>query len=149
MDDDPALTLQDALGKFHERNAARFSERDLSPEAATFFRCHDTAHVVFGCDSSVFGEGTVKLFTIFGTTLGFIGHLRGYAEADALSLFRQYPAIHVFRQVFRLMVFMPVIVLRARRMRKLWPWLDHDAYLDRTLAEIREEFGIRVVRMPR
>ncbi len=148
MDEDGKLTLREALEKFRQRNAAMFSERDLSPEAETFFRCHDTVHVVFGCDTSLFGEGVVKLFTIFGTTLGFVGHLKGYAEADAFSLFRQYSVLHVMRHISRLIAIMPLVVFRAKRMKKPWPWSDHGEYLDRTLEGIRAEFGIRVLRMP-
>lgn len=148
MDDDDKLTLREALERFRQRNAAMFSARDLSPEAETFFRCHDTAHVVFGCDTSLFGEGVVKLFTIFGTTLGFVGHLKGYAEAEAFSLFRQYSVLHVIRHIARLIAAIPLVIFLAKRMKKPWPWSDHDEYLGRMLEDIRAEFGIRVLRMP-
>lgn len=74
---DENLTLKEAIKKFNATNYKQFSKRDISQEAKDFFRCHDTAHVVFGCSTSITGEGTVKIWTIFGTTLGFWKHLHG------------------------------------------------------------------------
>jgi len=42
-----------------------------------------------------FGSPRRCVWTMFGTTLGFWRHLRGYAEVDALSLFRQYSLRHM------------------------------------------------------
>jgi hypothetical protein len=33
-------------------------------------------------------------------------------------------------------------------MRKRWPWRDHDAYLDRAVADVRRELGIEVLAHP-
>ena len=119
----------------------------MSPEAEQFFRCHDTAHVVFGCNTSIFGEGVVKLFTVWGTSLGFFKHISGYSEADAFSLFRMYSFGHVIRNVWRVFVVIPKVFIRSKQMTKPWPWSDHEQYLDVPLKEIREEFGIKVIGM--
>lgn len=145
MNDDPTLTLRQGFERFAKANQAILSSRETSEEADRFFRCHDTAHVIFGCDASLFGEGTVKLWTIFGTTLGFWNHVRGYSEADAFSLFRQYSRRHVARNIVSLIANVPRTITRARRMRKRWPWWEYEAYLDMPLAEIRAEFGIETV----
>jgi len=146
MKDNPRLTLREGIEKFCKKNAALFSERDLSPEAEKFFLYHDTAHVVFGCGTSLFGEGIVKIFTIWGTTLGFWGHLAGYSEANAFSLFRQYSVRHLARNIGRLILAGPRAIVRARRMTKPWPWSDHSQYLDMPLEDIRREFNIKVFR---
>jgi ubiquinone biosynthesis protein Coq4 len=139
---DTEVTLRVALEDLRERNLKYFTSRDVSPEAREFFRCHDVAHVVFGCNTTIVGEGTVKIWTIFGTTLGFWNHIRGYAEADAFSLFRQYSWAHVAKSIARLVVTTPRAILRARQMTKPWPWASHDGYLDRQLTEVRSEFNI-------
>ena len=79
------ITLREALKKFNSINAEYFSSRDISPEALEFFRRHDIAHVIFDCNTTLLGEGKVKLWTVFGTTLGFWKHMRAYSEADAFS----------------------------------------------------------------
>lgn len=142
--DDPALTLSEGLERYFAANARLLTTRDVSEEAAHFFRCHDVAHVVFGCDTTLLGEGTVKLWTIFGTTLGFWRHLRGYSEAEAFSLFRQYSRRHIASNIGRLVLSVPGNIKRARRMRRRWPWSEYEPYLGRTLSDIRSEFDIEV-----
>lgn len=142
--DDPSVTLREGLERYRAANATVISAREVSPEAAQFFRCHDVAHVVFGCDTSLSGEGTVKLWTIFGTTLGFWKHLRGYSEASAFALFRQYSRHHLVKHLGRLLRSIPGTIQRARRMTRPWPWSDHDGYLDCGIDDIRAEFGIEV-----
>lgn len=139
----PNITLREAIEEFNSRNSQYFSDREVSPEAQDFFRRHDVAHVVFDCNTSILGEGKVKVWTIFGTTLGFWKHLKGYSEASAFSLFKQYSWGHLFNNVFKLIVAAPRTISRARRMKKPWPWSSYESYLDVPLAEIREEFKIR------
>jgi ubiquinone biosynthesis protein Coq4 len=145
MNDDSALILREGVKRFCEGNAAVFSERDMSSEASEFFRCHDTAHVVFGCDTSIFGEGILKIFTICGTTLGFWKHVKGYADADAFALFRQYSWRHLVGHIFKLVANVPRAFIHAKQMSKPWPWADHSLYLDRSIKEIRREFNIKVI----
>lgn len=145
MNNPHAITLREALHEYYQKNIIVFSDREISPEAQEFFRCHDVAHVVFGCDTSPFGEGILKLFTIFGTTLGFWKHVSSYNDANAFSLFRQYGMLHVLKNTFRLIPKVPVVILRAKRMSKPWPWAEHSEYLDKPVAEIRQEFNIMTI----
>jgi len=135
-------TLRTELAAFLAANSTYFSDRELSVDAQEFFRCHDIAHVVFGCDATIVGEGKVKIWSIFGTTLGFRKHLQGYSEADAFGLFRQYSWSHIARSMVRVIRETPRAILGARRMQKRWPWAIHDEYMDMPLAQIRAEFGI-------
>ena len=135
------LTLREELRALLCSQPRTVDERPVTAEVAQFFRCHDTAHVIFGCDTSLFGEGVVKLFTIWGTTLGFRGHLAGYAEADAFDLFRQYSARHLSQQIGSLVRVLPEARRRARRMHAPWPWSEHEQWLDTPIAEIRDASG--------
>lgn len=145
---DSQLTLREAVERLWAENSARFSHRDMSPEAQEFLRCHDTAHIVFGCDTSIYGEGALKIFTIFGTTLGFWGHISAYADADAFALFRNYSWRHILKDISGLIVSIPRTYLHARQMRRPWPWSDHNAFMDRSIEEIRNEFNIKPVSRP-
>ena len=77
------ITLQQGLDIFQEKNMKYFSERPMSYKAKTFLASHDIAHVVFGCDTTIYGEGVVKVWTTFGTTLGFWKVVGGYNDANA------------------------------------------------------------------
>ena len=140
-----SISLREGLERYYARNAGLFGDRDHSAQAQAFFRCHDVAHVVFGCDTSLLGDGIVKIYTLFGTTLGWRGHLAGYSEASAFSLFRQYSVAHVLRNLPRLIVAIPRALIHARRMHRRWPWADHEAYLEWSLSAIRREFNIVVI----
>ena len=76
QDPDAKMTLEEALQEYYQANADILYRGDKSVDSVDFFRCHDVAHVVFGCDTSLMNEAMVKTWTVFGTTLGFWGHIR-------------------------------------------------------------------------
>ncbi|MEQ9306394.1 MAG: hypothetical protein RJQ14_20955, partial [Marinoscillum sp.] len=69
MDED--FTLRQGLQQFYEEHMGYLShnKEGIPENIKNFFKSHDIAHVLFGCDISLFGEGAVKIWTIFGTTL--------------------------------------------------------------------------------
>ena len=142
------LTLREGLDRFRSRYTDQLSHdlRNTSEKARIFFESHDIAHVLFGCDISLFGEGSVKVWTIFGTSLGFWKHIKGYQEASAFSLSGNFKLIQILTNLFKLLVFIPVIIVRACRMNKRWPWNNYDFYLDIPLSEIRKEFNIKILK---
>ena len=142
------ITLRQGLEQFYEDNKDYLSynknKQGISREADTFFKSHDIAHVLFGCDISLFGEGSVKIWTIFGTTLGFWKHIKGYKEANAFDLSRNLSFTHIIGNIFKLLFFIPVLIIRARNMHKPWPWAEFEPYLDTPISEIRKEYNIHV-----
>jgi len=142
------ITLKQGLEIFHKEYKYHLSHnaKGISKEAQSFFKSHDTAHVLFGCDISLFGEGAVKIWTIFGTSLGFWKHVRGYHDAGALGLSKNFTFLNIFKNIFKFLFSIPVIIFRAKQMRKKWDWKEHESYLDTPLSEIRKEFNIKVLR---
>jgi ubiquinone biosynthesis protein Coq4 len=139
------ITLQQGLDKFQEKNLKYFSDRPMSDEAKAFLSSHDIAHVVFGCDTTIYGEGVVKVWTTFGTTLSFWKVISGYNEVNAFELFKAYSFRHVAGNILRFLVIIPTVIERARKMKKPWTWLNYESYLNKPIAEIRREFNIRIV----
>ncbi len=135
------MTLQEGIKRFNKKNA-HLTGDNMSEEVRQFFRCHDAAHVIFGCNTSMFGEGIVKTWTLFGSDLGLLAMLKGYRAASAFELAKKYSWRHVCKNIFRLIATMPKVAIRAHRMNKAWPWHNFDKYLDQELDVIREEFGI-------
>ena len=146
--EDSRITLRQGLAQFYQEHQEYLSHNkdNNSKEAESFFRSHNVAHVLFGCDISLYGEGSVKIWTIFGTTLGFWNHLKGYREANTFTLSRNFSVIHFFSHIFKFLIAIPVIIIRSSRMSKRWPWSEFDAYLDRPISDIRREFNIKVLR---
>ena len=136
------VTLREAFSEYHRKNSRIVSATEISNNSEIFFNCHDIAHVVFDCDTSLRGEGVVKLWTIFGTTLGFSLHVKEYAEANAFELFRKYRLRHILASVPQVIIVSPVVISRALKMKRKWPWVSYDEYLDISITEIRKEFNI-------
>jgi len=107
---------------------------------------HDIAHILFGCDISLHGEGTVKLWTIYGTPLGFWNHIKAYNKANAYALPKPYNFMHVANNIFKLLFAILVVIYRAMSMTKRWPWHKFEPYLDVSISEIRKEFNIKIAR---
>ncbi|MEQ8472603.1 MAG: Coq4 family protein [Marinoscillum sp.] len=141
------ITLRQGLEQFYEAHMGYLShtKAGLPGEVKSFFMSHDIAHVLFGCDISLFGEGAVKIWTIFGTTLGFWDHLKAYKKANAYELAGSFTLIHVATNIFKLLLSIPVIIIRSKRMAKPWPWSGFETYLDTPISDIRKEFNIRVL----
>lgn len=142
------ITLREGLEIFHRAYKDHLSHNKIgiSSEAQAFFKSHDIAHVLFGCDVSLYGEGVVKIWTIFGTTLGFWKHITGYKDANAFELSKNFTLVHIVKNIFRFLFSIPTIIIRARQMHKAWDWTGFEPYLDTSISEIRKEFNIRVLR---
>ena len=48
---DSTLTLESGLAEYYASRDDLVGGRGVSREAREFFRCHDAAHVVFGCST--------------------------------------------------------------------------------------------------
>ena len=141
------ITLRKGLEKFRNEYKDHLSheKNDASTEAKAFFRSHDIAHVLFGCDITLYGEGAVKIWTIFGTTLGFWNHIRRYQDANAFELSKDFTILHVVKNIFKFLIAIPKIIFRAKQMSKLWNWIGFEQYLDVPISKIREEFNIKIL----
>ncbi len=140
-------TLRQGLEKFYKEQESQLSHKKegIPVEVKAFFQSHDIAHVLFGCDITLFGEGAVKIWTIFGTTLGFWNHMKAYRKANAFELSRNFSVAHVVSDTVKLLVFLPVLIIRSKKMSKPWPWSGFERYLDTSISEIRKEFNISVL----
>ena len=147
MTEEKDITLREGLERFYEEYQPDLSHKKegLPDEDRSFFRSHDIAHVLFGCDITLFGEGSVKIWTIFGTTLGFWDHIAAYKQADAYELATHFSFAEVVTNIFKLLFSIPVLIIRAKRMNAPWPWSDFEAYLDTPVSELREKFNIQVL----
>ena len=140
-------TLRQGLEIFYQDYKSQLSHENeaLPGDVKAFFRSHDIAHVLFGCDISLYGEGAVKIWTIFGTTLGFWNHIGAYKRANAFELSRSFTFSHVLGNIFKFLIAIPTLILRSKKMSKPWPWNAYDPYMDKSIAEIRREFNIQIL----
>ena len=143
-DPESALTLAEGLREYYASRDDLSGGRGASAAAQEFFRCHDAAHVVFACDTTLPQEGVVKLWSFFATDAGF-GLLGDYNLPESREIYQTLTLREELHAARVSLAALPRILWRARQMRRRWPWREFDAYLPVTLREIRREFGIRVI----
>ena len=140
---DSQQTLREALEEYRRVNAAVLDEP--GEEAAAFFQSHDVCHVIFGCDTSIGQEAAVDTWSMMGTDVPLREYLSYLARPEAVDILRRAGYGRVARESLAALPHIARVMRNARRMHKKWPWTGHEAYLDRTLASLRAEFGIRLV----
>ncbi len=141
---DTPLTLESGLAEYYASRADLAGGRGASTAAREFFRCHDAAHVVFGCSTTLINEAIVKMWSFFGTT-GGLGLLRDYRLPEAKEIYEQIPRSLIAPTALRSARAVPQVIARCIRMHRRWPWSDFDAYRKLGLRELRREYGIRVL----
>jgi len=140
---DSPQTLAEAIAEYYAANPELAKGRAMSPEAQHFFRCHDAAHVVFGCSTALDDEATVKIASVFGTTAG-LRVLKGYRLHESRQIYKQISPRAAFTTIAHSVIVVPRTLLRCLRQRSPWPWAEFEQYLSVPLRDIRHRFGIVV-----
>lgn len=139
------ITLEQGIAEYRALNPGLDSARRATPEGAEFFRCHDVAHVVFACDTSLLNEAMADAWTLFGTTVTlrqFLGFMKIQEHKGIIERIG-WPAV-ILKFLKAIPVFL-LIALRSTTMTKHWPWDSFSGYLQTPLGEIRREFHIRPI----
>jgi hypothetical protein len=137
-------TLAEGLAEYFAAHPDLKREAHLvSAEARQFFRSHDIVHVLYGCGTSMPDEAIVKLASLFDTT-GGLQVLRGYTHHETLDIYRRLPFSSTLLALLMAPFLLARTIWRCSRQARRWPWADNERYMDRSLAELRSDFGIRV-----
>ena len=144
-DPETPQSLREGLSEYYASDPTLLAPSNVPGEIAIELRAHDASHVVFGCDTSVRGEVVLARWSLLGAEGAFRIYLRGLRSKETRFLFADF-----FRKVRPLMLLAATFdgaraIIRSFSMRRRWPTLDWERHADRPLAEIRREFGIRVV----
>jgi hypothetical protein len=144
---DSALTLAEGLEEYYAANEGVVSRpRDMPPESCGLFRSHDMCHVIFGLSTSLDDETMADVRTLFSCDVGW----RRYStyllqDEQAKALFKQLGYLKAISATLQAVPRIWRAFIESRRMKKPWPWSPPDSYLTRSLANLRDEFGICVM----
>lgn len=144
---DSTQTLAEGLAEYYLINRSNIARpSDLPPESAALFRSHDMCHVIFGLDTTLADEAMADIRTLLSCDVGARHYVTYLAkDAQAQAILKQ---VGFFAFVWGTVIAVPRIVrawTAARKMTKRWPWLPPEEFQQRTLADLRREFGIRVI----
>lgn len=144
---DSALTLAEGLEEYYAANAGIVSRpRDLPPESYGLFRSHDMCHVIFGLGTTLDDETLADVRTVFSCDVG----LRRYTvyltqDKQAKALFKELGYLKALQATMQAVPRIWRAFLESRRMKKRWPWSPPESFQTRSLADLRDEFGICVM----
>ena len=149
LNPESTLTLREALTEYYEVNASLLKLQDLPDDAAEMFRRHDVGHVIFGCDTSLRGETLIDTWTIFGSTAGVRGYAEYFKYPQVNAIFAEAGFMSIAVEFLRCMPDVFRVAYRGLRLKRKWPWVEHESFLERPLNEIRHEFKIVPIPAPR
>ena len=111
------MTLEQGLRVYYDDRDDLVGGREPSQATKKFFRCHDVAHVVFGCSTRLDNEAMVELWSFFGTTAG-LSLLSDYRSPESQEIYETIPWSAVPGTTIRTLVTAPRIAFRYMKMSK-------------------------------
>jgi hypothetical protein len=144
---DSCQTLAEGLAEYYAANEGIITRPiDLPPESTGLFLCHDMCHVIFGLDTTLVDEAMADVRTLLSCDVGAMRYFR-YLRHDrqAQALFAKIGYGRSVRTTVRAIPRIARAFVEAFRMRRRWPWTPPASYVNRSIAELRLEYGIRVV----
>jgi hypothetical protein len=144
---DSTQTLAEGLAEYYALNEGRLAlPQDLPAGSAALFRCHDICHVIFGLDTTLADEAMADTRTLLSCDVGWARYA-DYLGSDpqAQAIFRQVGYLTAIVATIRTSPRIGRAVWEAWRMPKRWPWDPPALFMGRRLADLRAEFGIRLI----
>ncbi|MGH6845554.1 MAG: hypothetical protein ACRECU_12735 [Methylocella sp.] len=141
------MTLAEALAEYYAANTARvLRPSDLSQASAELFRSHDMCHVIFGLDTTLADEALADTRTLLSCDVGVRKYVRNLTtNPEAKAIFKE---VGYLKAIWITILAVPRILRAIReawKMPKKWPWTAPPAFHNRTLSDLRLEFGIIVI----
>ena len=144
-------TLREAIEEYHRylTHLGRKVLSDSPDDAKTVWRYHDASHALFGHDTSIEGEATLDFWVLFGTDFSW-QVLREYQQIPEIknlsrAIITQLGVLFIPKLYWRNRRALWQVIRNSRQMTKKWPFEIPVASLDRTLADLRAEYGITLL----
>ncbi|MGN6516567.1 MAG: hypothetical protein ACTHLR_12105 [Rhizomicrobium sp.] len=147
QEQDSPLTLAQGLGEYYRANGGRvLPPASLPPESAALFKSHDICHVIFGLDTSLYDEAMADTRTLLSCDVGFARYT-GYlvTNKETQAIFKEIGFGAALWGTLKTLPRMARALRENFRMAKKWPWVPPEEYMERSLGDLRREYGIRVI----
>lgn len=143
LDPNSTQTLREGIRELRTyEGATHDASENVALDLADAIDMHDAIHVLFGCPTSLFGEIIAHVWTALGTTVKMQEMHRVSRHDDHRQALSK---IGYRRLIATWLVNFPSILttlICAMRMQLRWPAEDFILYLDQRLCDLRENFGI-------
>jgi hypothetical protein len=139
-------TLAEGLEEYYRVNRDVVSRpATLAPTSAALFRSHDLCHVIFGLDTTLADETMADTRTLLSSDVGWRTYAGYLNDPLAQAVFKELGLGRALLATLRTLPRILQAIGETWRMTKKWPWRPPESYQTRTLADLRREFGIRVI----
>ena len=124
---------------------------------SSLIRDHDATHVIFGLDTTLEEESMLDSWVIWGTQYKF-SYLNQYRKLPDLkefnkNLFKELGIKGFFNLLGSVLRNKITVFKRTRKMSKKWPFRVPEEYLEKSILDLRSEYGIEILnineRMPK
>jgi hypothetical protein len=141
---DAGITLRDAL-KEHRSHIPALVPVPEDPVDAldVLFAGHDVVHCLFGLGTTTAEEVRVDAYSVIATTLSLRRYLLYVSHPAVAKVIWETTTLATLPGIALSVLRIPAIWWRTRRMKR-WDFDAWRGHLDRDLASIRSEYGIRV-----
>jgi ubiquinone biosynthesis protein Coq4 len=146
------LTLKKALIEHYKINP-QFTRYDHfeTIEAGNVIKSHDISHIIYGCDTSMIGEYKVQMWNNFGskrTRPKLTFKLIFSKDAKALIQLVIPTGLIKFARAHKeeMEIVKANVKTQSNKMTKKWIYGEEEKYMGKTVAEIRNEFGIEIMK---
>jgi ubiquinone biosynthesis protein Coq4 len=145
------MTLRDALTEHYNINP-QFTRYDQfeTKEAGSTIKSHDISHLIYGCDTSYLGEYKVQMWNNFSSkkTMPKLS-LKLIFSKDARALIQLVLPTGLIKfakeHKEEMNKVKANIKIQSDKMTKKWIYGNEEQYMDKTIGEIREEYGIQIL----
>ena len=142
------LTLKEGVSIYHSSFPdSKEIYKDKSEKK--IWRHHDATHVIFGMNISLEEEAILDTWAIWGTDFTLIQALSYYKlpelktlQNKLLSELKISGFLRLYKNVFKTKL---KVIKRVWYMKKKWPYEFPDSYYERTISDLRNEFGINIL----
>ena len=143
---DSSMTLQEGLEEYYQQNPGLLNpEACQNPVVAKLFKRHDIIHVLFGCSTTLHDETLADIWTIFGSTVKLREYFSYLNYSETTDIFKSVKPSHVLKESLAALPDVFKVIGRCRNMSKKWIWDDYETSLDRSLNELRKDYGIEIL----
>ena len=143
------MTLKEGIECYRDYLIQNNRKILVDEHGSTFIRDHDATHVIFGLDTTLEEESMLDSWVLWGTQYKF-SYLNQYRKLPELKefnkkLFKELGLHGLFKLLSSVLRNKIIIFKRTRKMKKKWPYRAPKDYLEKSILDLRSEYGIDIL----
>lgn len=142
--------LRQGLEEYYDANPDLTHPNQMPPDFAKIMLAHDVSHVVFGCDTDMYDELKLLPLIFLASDYKFRDYLRDRKNpaVDVMydDLVKRQGLLWLYGSILvvlpQLLPELVMIWFKTRGTRRYWLYFDFEPQLERSLLDIRQDFGL-------